>query len=523
MDARVVDAGPPPEVEALCDAVLACDPTRDYAECLANGRSAIDRIRTSGAALCETLARARLDLATCLAGLDCTLLVDPNLDQGLACPAASADVLNALRAGAAPCLEGGPPVDAPAGWVCAPGKIGDGLCDCGCGVLDPDCGAAEGCETLGCRAPECDTCFENGRSAYCFDFCGECNVDADCPLGVCVPDPDGPGVGYCTAPCEDLASCGPTDDPLAFCGTDGNCLTTTVDVEACAGDLMRGGVTDVCGNFVAPRVCDAGTHCELLDSGVTRSADCITDYPDGTPTTDERHCQGRMTRVFAVEPDLAWCTSPCMSDAECDPGTWCSSGVCAPLLFYYCGETPTQRRVRDLFGVDYPAMATTCAAGSNCVDATTSTGDATCVPLLGDGQTCTTGAQCVGGICRSTTDAPTVLFCSRSCAANPCPSTMTCSGGSCVPIRRESCSSDRRRRTMTDYFGRTYSTLQTCDFDQRCSYSGSATYCRELCNRPSGCSCYGGFCVCCGPETYNSVTNQCCQTCDNEYECRGAY
>jgi hypothetical protein len=51
----------------------------------------------------------------------------------------------------------------PAGWVCDPSVYGEGECDCGCGVADPDCGG-QGCCAEGCCDPA--TCFALG-CLYC--------------------------------------------------------------------------------------------------------------------------------------------------------------------------------------------------------------------------------------------------------------------------------------------------------------------------------------------------------------------
>lgn len=76
----------------------------------------------------------------------------------------------------------------------------DGLCDCGCGVPDPDCGSG-GCTEAGCTAPGCDVChsgtslavcdpwrcdsarYAEGGSDHCDCGCGA--LDPDCGSGGC--------------------------------------------------------------------------------------------------------------------------------------------------------------------------------------------------------------------------------------------------------------------------------------------------------------------------------------------------
>ncbi len=52
-------------------------------------------------------------------------------------------------------------------WTCNPVYEGDGLCDCGCGTIDPDCDI--GCTSPGCYAADCQYCFYGYDD---FDECG---------------------------------------------------------------------------------------------------------------------------------------------------------------------------------------------------------------------------------------------------------------------------------------------------------------------------------------------------------------
>ena len=45
----------------------------------------------------------------------------------------------------------------------------DGLCDCGCGVEDPDCGG-EGCTDDACHAVGCDVCHEASNDISCLTY-----------------------------------------------------------------------------------------------------------------------------------------------------------------------------------------------------------------------------------------------------------------------------------------------------------------------------------------------------------------
>jgi hypothetical protein len=463
----------------------------------------------------------RVSSITALLAVACTAPPDdPATDAGIVAP---------MEDSGTPAIDAGPPVTDV--WTCDAASMNDGTCTCGCGAVDPDCDAGAGCTEDGCRAEGCAICMDAGAPHFCFDFCAECATDADCPGGVCAPDPDGPGIGFCTASC-DLTRCGSDEDPRALCGADGNCLTASGGDEVCADDLTRGGRLDGCGNFVAPVVCAAGLHCALLGEG---SADgggrvyyafCLPGYSDGTPSSDPRLCEGGMIGSHAWAPDVTWCTRPCAAEADCGEYLHCrpDTFLCAPDTSLDCGPDPTVLYSRDAFGNAYPALNQACDPGETCVDGA-GWSLARCRTLRGDGQTCTTSAQCDGGVCRTVPDATSIFFCSRPCASDSaCVPTMRCSPeGTCVPRRTEECSSDGRRRISVDAFGRTYGTIQTCPLDLVCSEASGVSACdRQRCDQESGCECYGGFCTCCSPEYYAPDTNQCCRTCDSEGECRAA-
>jgi hypothetical protein len=91
----------------------------------------------------------------------------------------------------------------------------DGLCDCGCGVADPDCGDDEGCTEKGCSAPGCAVCHNGYLLSQCQDwYCDEDRFgDGDCDCGCGAPDPDCEEAGCTTVGCEDDA-CEVCHDPL---------------------------------------------------------------------------------------------------------------------------------------------------------------------------------------------------------------------------------------------------------------------------------------------------------------------
>lgn len=102
--------------------------------------------------------------------------------------------------------------------VCDPANYnaGDGVCDCGCGAIDPDCSPGAG--TIGAAgsfAAECDRCFNTGNDQVGCDPPGAWTCDdqhygtgdgCDCQCGA--PDPDceddtGANEGCATADCSE--------------------------------------------------------------------------------------------------------------------------------------------------------------------------------------------------------------------------------------------------------------------------------------------------------------------------------
>lgn len=67
------------------------------------------------------------------------------------------------------------------GWMCEVATHADGVCDCGCGVADPDCGG-EGCTVPGCRQGACRYCHE---SAAYETVCGPAASGTPRPIAVC--------------------------------------------------------------------------------------------------------------------------------------------------------------------------------------------------------------------------------------------------------------------------------------------------------------------------------------------------
>jgi hypothetical protein len=108
----------------------------------------------------------------------------------------------------------------PSGWTCNDSAYNDGTsCDCGCGVVDPDCGGA-GCGAEGCSASACERCSATGSTlGSCPHLYGACTTSADCAPDTpsCVNFTTG---SMCSASCGPSAPCPPTGTPgtSSYCG-----------------------------------------------------------------------------------------------------------------------------------------------------------------------------------------------------------------------------------------------------------------------------------------------------------------
>jgi len=101
-------------------------------------------------------------------------------------------------------------------WTCDDKYFGDGgLCDCGCGAIDPDCDAG-GCASPDCMDSGCDVCRDgSGQMIRCYvSHCTETTFeDGYCDCGCGAPDPDCVGFG-CIQPGCMADSCEVCRDPF---------------------------------------------------------------------------------------------------------------------------------------------------------------------------------------------------------------------------------------------------------------------------------------------------------------------
>jgi hypothetical protein len=108
--------------------------------------------------------------------------------------------------------EDGQPIECR--WTCAAERMADGVCDCGCGALDPDC-ADPGCEKPGCWAAGCKRCFDSsGAQSMCERSACPANFQGDgvCDCGCREDDSDCIAARDCVEPGCSESGCGRCHD-----------------------------------------------------------------------------------------------------------------------------------------------------------------------------------------------------------------------------------------------------------------------------------------------------------------------
>jgi hypothetical protein len=120
----------------------------------------------------------------------------------------------------------------PSGWTCSLESYDDAqnICDCGCGVADPDCTSS--------AATACDTCNNSGACAS-YKSVGDCSIisasnNARCIAGEWTCDPVAEGDGTCDCGCgkadPDCESASVT--ACAYCGDPGSCARNCAGITA---------------------------------------------------------------------------------------------------------------------------------------------------------------------------------------------------------------------------------------------------------------------------------------------------
>jgi hypothetical protein len=143
-------------------------------------------------------------------------------------------------------------------WSCELERFGagDGVCDCGCGALDPDCAAGLGCSEPGCFADGCTSCFDSAGAGYTCAR-GACPAgyenDGVCDCGCRQEDPDCSRVRDCLEPGCSAAGCGRCHDARG--------AVQTCEHFVCELERQGGGDGCNCGCGAPDPDCSAGEGC----------------------------------------------------------------------------------------------------------------------------------------------------------------------------------------------------------------------------------------------------------------------
>ena len=260
---------------------------------------------------------------------------------------------------------GGSNANAPAGWTCQATKYGDGKsCDCGCGVLDPDCKnesveSCDGCALLGgCGHATCPSNIAPDDNAHCAQapdwLCEAANYGdgkCDCGCGSVDIDCKSEKAGACEfcplSGCASVFDCS-TIDP------DDNSVCTTAPLGwTCDARLYRDGTQ-----------CDCGCGFRDPDCSDNELAACET--CDSPGSCSHQPCPGTIdpastARCYVPKPPPEWhCDANLYADAKfCDCG---------------CGAPDPDCRINT------PDSCERCTCGFDCAAAVDPTDITKCAP-----------------------------------------------------------------------------------------------------------------------------------------------
>jgi hypothetical protein len=281
------------------------------------------------------------------------------LDIDCAGPEASACTWNNCPTGEVPvadqnwlCFQ------APAGWTCNAAYYNDGVCDCGCGILDPECaGSADtDCDENRCGPGQTVNAIENwlceGGGGWTCTESWYSDADCDCGCGIIDPACTGPEDTACDYEwCDDPDLPAPTENWLCLPPAP-DCLDNT----DCAGDP-------------AGEICD------------TVAGECVECVDNGDCTGAGEVCQLN----FCVDP------TACTYDGFTPVDQYCERDDSFPVT-YYQGRTSTTDPY-DFVTVEFYRAA----GGPGAYELGATVADqnyATCENCVLVGSGCTSGAGC---------------------------------------------------------------------------------------------------------------------------------
>ena len=351
------------------------------------------------------------------------------------------------------------------------------VCDDSNACTQDSCDPVKGCVF----APKDGAC-DDGNACTTGDLCkgGKClpGLAKDCEDGnVCTDNPCDPALGCITkmneAPCDDGSLC-TTGDHCHLGGCISSGKLECNDGNSCTDDACDAKVG--CQFKANAAACDDGSVCTVGD--LCANGWCKPGKPtscdDSNPCTDDlcdpvggcKHQNNQAT---------------CSDSDACTLGDVCQAGACVPGPAAVCDDKNpcTKDSCHKLLGCVHDALGGTCDDGNSCTDGDACV-DAQCVP--GPALKCNDGNGCTDDSCDPKSGCvfqPNLAGCDDG---NACTTGEKCSGGMCqggVPV-----SCDDSNSCTTD----------SCSPQSGCAHAPMAD--GEVC-APNK-VCFGGACTACG-------------------------
>lgn len=247
------------------------------------------------------------------------------------------------------------------GWTCVVDYYGsnDG-CDCGCGIVDPDCGGSEVgvcqyCADAGsCTAlTDCSEINPTDNSSCLSEGCtadADCGTDEVCDLstGICIDisawtcnlaffaanDGCDCGCGIVDPDCPNVSAAA-----CQFCYITGGCGTAGVacpsNIEPTNNAVCVAGVCTDDSDCGAGEVCDIPSGQCIVEIAGTCAGQCGTEgtgncFCDEACFVNGDCCPDVCAECAADFPQECGVTPDCTVDAECGYGMVCLGGTCVP-------------------------------------------------------------------------------------------------------------------------------------------------------------------------------------------------
>lgn len=382
------------------------------------------------------------------------------------------------------------------------------ICGTTAGVPD-DTACNAGVEASNCGPYPSRFC--NGLATQVVPVCGgscstnsNCDVDAHCSGGLCVPDlPNG---GNCAL--TGAAACTSGLCNNGFCCTSGTCCSTATDCPGTFATAPACNNAATCQGTRSDRTCvsnSCGTQANVPDdsacSAVTVANTCGS-YPSVS-------CNG------AADQTTPLCQATCSADGDCDSNAHCDAGVCVPDLVdgNVCDE-------------DSDCVASHCQNGRCCIGGDCCSAASQCPAIYTTPPTCLSPSVCDGRrfdavcnsfVCGTSSEIDDDSACTVGTTANTCSTyaDVFCNGQ--VSQSAPAC-------------GTTCSTNAQCDASANCMgglcVSDGAN--GDACSADNQCTsnhCQNGFCCatgdCCSTAASCPASYRNAATCDMTSSCQG--